>query len=35
MVLNETSPEENPSIVEEVKEMIEEDPEMFKKLSYK
>lgn len=35
MALKETSSEKNPSIVEEVKEMIEEDPEMFKKLSYK
>ncbi len=35
MALKEISSEEKPSIVEEVKEMIEEDPEMFKKLSYK
>ena len=35
MALKETSPKENLSIVDEVKKMIEEDLEMFKKLSYK
>ena len=35
MALKETSPKKNLSIVDEVKKMIEEDLEMFKKLSYK
>lgn len=37
MPLLEKNPKEvkNSSMVEEVKEMIEEDPELFEKLSYK
>ena len=35
MASKEASPGKNPSIVEEVKKMIEGDPEIFRKLSYK